>query len=183
MHDFQFIGNELHAEKVPVRRIMEEIGTPFYLYSYQTICNHFNVFNAAFEKVPHVVCFAAKACSNIAILKLLAKQGAGIDIVSGGELYRALKAGADSQKIVYAGVGKTREEIKYALESNILMFNVESTQELFLIDEVAEDMGLKARVSLRVNPNVDPQSVTYNPTGLKKPTSGMFTRLCLQLYT
>ena len=182
MHDFQFIGNELHAEKVPVRRIMEEIGTPFYLYSYQTICNHFNVFNAAFEKVPHIVCFAAKACSNIAILKLLAKQGAGIDIVSGGELYRALKAGADSQKIVYAGVGKTREEIKYALESNILMFNVESTQELFLIDEVAEDMGLRARVSLRVNPNVDPQTHPYISTGLKQNKFGISIEDAFQEY-
>jgi diaminopimelate decarboxylase len=173
MHDFQYRDNELFVENIPIRKIIEEVGTPFYLYSLNTISNHFKVFDSAFEKVPHTVCFAVKACSNIAILKLLASLGAGMDIVSGGELHRALLAGADPQKIVYAGVGKTKEEIKYALESGIMMFNVESTQELFAIDEVAEDMGKKARVSLRVNPDVDPKTHPYISTGMKQNKFGI----------
>ncbi|MBI5185283.1 MAG: diaminopimelate decarboxylase [Nitrospinae bacterium] len=173
MHDFQFKDAELFAEKIPVRKIIEEVGTPFYLYSANTISNHFKAFDSAFEKVPHTVCFAAKSCSNIAILRLLAGLGAGMDIVSGGELHRALLAGVDPGKIVYAGVGKTKEEIKYALETGIMMFNVESTQELFAIDEAAEDLGKKARVSLRVNPDVDPKTHPYISTGLKQNKFGI----------
>lgn len=173
MHDFQFKNAELLAERIPVRKIIEEVGTPFYLYSSNTISNHFKAFDSAFEKVPHTVCFAAKSCSNIAILRLLAGLGAGMDIVSGGELHRALLAGVEPGKIVYAGVGKTKEEIKYALETGIMMFNVESTQELFAIDEVAEDLGKKARVSLRVNPDVDPKTHPYISTGLKQNKFGI----------
>jgi diaminopimelate decarboxylase len=131
------------------------------------------VFSDAFKEVPHLICFAEKANSNIAILRIFIKEGGGLDIISGGELYRALQASADPQKIVYAGVGKTRDEIRYALKSNILMFNVESTQELFVIDEVAEELHTKARVALRINPDVDPETHKYIATGLKDSKFGI----------
>ncbi len=182
MHDFQFVNSNMFAEKVPIQKIIDEVGTPFYLYSHNTITNHFKVFDSAFEKVPHTICFAAKACSNISILKLLGRLGAGMDIVSGGELYRSKLAGIDAGKIVFAGVGKTKGEIQYALEAGILMFNVESTQELFLIDEVAEDLGLKARVSLRVNPDVDPKTHPYISTGLKQNKFGISIDEAFQEY-
>lgn len=182
MHDFQFVDNELFADKVPIQKIIDDVGTPFYLYSHSTIVNHFKAFDSAFKKVPHHICFAAKACSNISILKLLGSLGAGMDIVSGGELYRSLLAKADPKKIVFAGVGKTRKEIQYALETGILMFNVESTQELFLIDEVAEDLGMKARISLRVNPDVDPKTHEYISTGLKQNKFGISIEEAFQEY-
>ncbi len=173
MDDFQYHGQNLFSEKIPVQKIASEVGTPFYLYSYNTILNHLHVFTNAFKEVEHLICFAEKANSNIAILRIFIKEGGGLDIISGGELYRALQAGADPQKIVYAGVGKTRDEIRYALKSNILMFNVESTQELFVIDEVAEELHTKARVALRVNPDVDPQTHKYIATGLKESKFGI----------
>lgn len=173
MHDFQYKGNELYCEDVSIKEIAKEVGTPFYLYSYNTLKNHFNTFNSAFADIPHIVCFAVKANSNIAILKIFAEEGGGFDIASGGELYRALSAGADPQKIVYAGVGKTREEIGYALKSNILIFNVESSQELFAIDETAEDLGVKAKVALRVNPDIDAKTHPYISTGLKSHKFGI----------
>jgi diaminopimelate decarboxylase len=182
MHDFQYKGDELYCEDVSVKKIAKEVGTPFYLYSYNTLKNHFRTFDSAFAGIPHLVCFAVKSNSNIAILKIFAEEGGGFDIVSGGELYRVLLAGADPQKIVYAGVGKTREEIRYALKSNILMFNVESTQELFAIDEVAGEIGVKARVALRVNPDIDAKTHPYISTGLKTHKFGMSTKDALEGY-
>ncbi len=182
MHDFQYKDNELYAEKVPLKKIIKEVGTPFYCYSANTISNHFKVFDSAFEKIPHTVCFAVKASSNLSILKLLANLGAGMDIVSGGELYRSLQAGVDSGKTVFAGVGKTKKEIAYALKNDILMFNVESTPELFAIDEVAEELGVKARVSLRVNPDVDPKTHAYISTGLKENKFGINIEEAFQEY-
>ncbi|OGV95360.1 MAG: diaminopimelate decarboxylase [Nitrospinae bacterium RIFCSPLOWO2_02_FULL_39_110] len=182
MHDFQYKGDELYCEDVSVKKIAKEVGTPFYLYSYNTLKNHFRAFDSAFAGIPHLVCFAVKSNSNIALLKIFAEEGGGFDIVSGGELYRALLAGADPQKIVYAGVGKTREEIRYALKSNILMFNVESTQELFAIDEVAGEIGVKARVALRVNPDIDAKTHPYISTGLKTHKFGMSTKDALEGY-
>jgi len=173
MHDFKYKGNELYCEGVPVKKIAGEIGTPFYLYSQNTFSKHYDAFDGSFSDIDHITCFAVKANSNLAILNLLAKLGSGFDTVSGGEIYRALKAGADPQKIVYAGVGKTREEIKYALESNILIFNAESTQELFAIDEVAGVLGKKARVALRVNPDIDAATHPYITTGLKNNKFGV----------
>jgi len=173
MDDFHYQGHELYSEKIPIRKIADKVGTPFYLYSYNTILRHFRVFNEAFKSIPHLTCFAEKANSNLAILKIFIEEGGGLDIVSGGELYRALKAGADPQKIVYAGVGKTKEEISDALKSNILMFNVESTQELLAIDEVASEMKIKARVALRVNPDIDPNTHQYIATGLKDSKFGI----------
>ncbi len=182
MHDFKYVDKELYCEEVPVKKITEEVGSPVYIYSSRTLRNHFNVFDCAFAEIPHIVCFAVKANSNIAILNLFAKEGSGADIVSGGELFRALKAGVDPQKIVYAGIGKTEEEIAYALKSDVLMFNVESPLELQKINEVAGKLGVKARIALRVNPDIDPKTHPYISTGLKKSKFGISIKSALEEY-
>jgi len=182
MHEFRYRQNELYCEDLPVKTIAKEVGTPFYLYSAKTLLNHYRAYDAAFASIPHLITFAMKANSNLAILRLFAREGGGADIVSSGELYRALRAGVDPQKINFAGVGKTAEEIRYALESNILMFNVESSQELRKIDEVAGRMKMKARVALRVNPNVDPKTHPYISTGLKKHKFGISIDKALEEY-
>jgi len=182
MHHFQYKNNELHCEEVPVSRIAKEIGTPFYLYSHATLRQHFRAFDGAFSDVAHLTCFSMKSNSNLAILKLFALEGGGVDIVSGGELYRALKAGVDPKKIVYSGVGKTREDMEYALQSQILMFNVESSQEILLLDEIAGRVGKKTTISIRVNPDIDPQTHPYISTGLKENKFGIDTRQALEEY-
>jgi len=173
MHDFAYRQGEFHCEDVPLSRIAKEVGTPFYVYSHATLVRHFRAIDSAFQSVPHIIAFAMKANSNLAILRLMAREGGGADIVSGGELYRALKAGVPPSKIVFAGVGKNREEIRYALRSGILMFNVESSDELRAIDDVAAEMRTKARVALRVNPDVDPKTHPYISTGMKKSKFGI----------
>jgi diaminopimelate decarboxylase len=182
MHEFQYRQNELFCEDVPVRTLAQEIGTPFYLYSAKTLQNHYRAYDSAFASIPHLITFAMKANSNLAILRLFANEGGGADIVSAGELYRALSAGVEPRKINFAGVGKTAEEIRYALESDILMFNVESSQELRKIDEVAGRIGRKARVALRVNPNVDPKTHPYISTGMKKHKFGIGIDKALEEY-
>src|SRR5215813_13617942 len=151
MHNFEYRQGELYCEQVPVSQIAKEIGTPCYIYSYATLVRHFRVYDGAFKSLPHITAFAMKANSNLAILRLMAKEGSGVDIVSGGELFRALKAGVPPSKIVFAGVGKSADEIRDALKADILMFNVESSAELLAIDEVAASMGKQARVALRIN--------------------------------
>jgi diaminopimelate decarboxylase len=183
MHHFNYKNNELHCEDMPVSRIAKEIGTPFYLYSYATLTQHFRAFDEAFRDVPHLTCFAMKSNSNLSILKLFALQGGGVDIVSGGELYRALKAGVDPRKIVYSGVGKTTEDMQYALQSGILLFNVESSQEILLLNEIAARMGKKASISIRVNPDIDPQTHPYISTGLRENKFGIDIRQALEEYT
>lgn len=173
MHNFIYKENKLFCESLPVEQIAQDIGTPFYLYSATTLSLHFKAIDGAFEAIPHITCFATKSCSNIAILRLFAKLGGGADIVSGGELFRALQAGIDPKKIVYSGVGKTEDEIRYGLESSILMFNVESLQELDKIQEVASQLDVKAPVSFRVNPDVDPKTHAYISTGLAKNKFGI----------
>jgi diaminopimelate decarboxylase len=173
MHDFHYQGDELFCEEIPIRQVAEQVGTPCYIYSHRTLIRHFHAFDQAFQAIPHIVAFAMKSNSNLAVLRLLAKEGSGADIVSGGELFRALKAGMLPNKIVFAGVGKSKEEIRYALESDILMFNVESPGELQQINEVAGAMGLQARVALRINPDIDPQTHPYISTGLKKSKFGI----------
>jgi len=173
MHDFQYRGESLFCEDFPIETIAKAVGTPFYLYSLNTLENHFQAFDGAFSKVDHLVCFSAKANSNIAILRVFIRQGGGVDVVSGGELFRAMKAGARPDRIVYSGVGKRPDEIEYALELPILMFNVESSQELIAIDQIAGRMGTVAPVSLRVNPDVDPHTHPYISTGLKKNKFGI----------
>ncbi|MBN1614335.1 MAG: diaminopimelate decarboxylase [Deltaproteobacteria bacterium] len=173
MNDFKYVNNELWCEEVPVAEIAQRVGTPFYLYSHRTLSRHFHVFDQAFEAVDHIICFSAKSNSNIAILRVFTRQGGGVDIVSGGELFRALKAGVDPKKVVYSGVGKRRDEIEYALREGILMFNVESSQELDDIHDCARNMGQKAGVALRVNPDVDAQTHPHISTGLKENKFGI----------
>ncbi len=173
MHHFHYRGVDLYCEEVPLARIASQVGTPAYIYSHATLTRHFRVFDEAFAGVPHLICFAMKANATLAVLRLFSDLGGGLDVVSGGELFRGLKAGVPPQRIVFAGVGKSREEIAYALKSDILMFNVESGQELRLISEVAAGMGMRARVALRVNPDVDPKTHPYISTGLKKSKFGI----------
>src|SRR5438105_15559415 len=151
MHHFQHRSGELYAEDVPLPAIAARVGTPCYVYSLATLRRHYRVFDEAFAGVPHLICFSVKANSNLAVLRTFAREGSGFDIVSEGELFRALKAGADPGQIVFSGVGKTYEEIAYALRSDILMFNVESPGELDTINAAAGDLGLKAGVALSAN--------------------------------
>ena len=188
MPEFRYLDGEFHCESVPFRKIAEAVGTPCYVYSHARLIRQFRAFDAAFKDVPHITAYAIKANSNIAVLRLLALEGAGGDIVSGGELYRALMAGLAPQRIVFAGVGKTDEEIRYALRSDILMFNVESSAELLAIDRVAGELrregarlgapgaggcNAPARVALRINPDIDPKTHPYISTGLKKSKFGI----------
>ncbi len=173
MHFFEYKDQELYCEDTKISEIAREVKTPFYLYSYATLERHFRVFNEAFNGIDHITCFSMKSNSNGAILRLFSQAGGGVDIVSGGELYRALKAGVIPDKIVYSGVGKTAEEIEYALKSDILMFNAESPQEIIRLNEVAGSIGKKARIAIRVNPDVDPQTHPYISTGLKENKFGI----------
>ncbi len=173
MNFFQYRNGRLYAEEVPVSEIASAYGTPLYIYSARTLHRHFRAYDEAFDGVPHIICFALKANSSSALLRSLAKQGCGADVVSGGEIFRALKAKIPSGKIVYAGVGKTEEEIRYALRSRILMFNVESENELFEIDRIAGSMKTKAPIALRVNPDIDPGTHPYISTGLRKHKFGI----------
>ncbi|MBM4140814.1 MAG: diaminopimelate decarboxylase [Nitrospira sp.] len=182
MHLFQYRGSELFAEDLPVMELAEKYGTPLYIYSYNTLLRHFRAYTDAFNGYPHIICFAVKANSNSAILRLFAKNGGGADIVSGGELYITLKAGISPRKIVYAGVGKTEEEILFALKSKILMFNVESENELREIDRVAGIMKTRAAVALRINPDIDPETHPYIATGLRKHKFGIPIEDALENY-
>lgn len=173
MHYFEYKDHQLYCEAVPVEQIAKSVGTPFYVYSYRTLVRHFTLFDRAFEGIPHLVCYSAKANSNLALIRLFVSLGGGIDVVSGGELYRALKGGAQSKKIVFSGVGKREDEIRYALEKGILMFNVESEQELQAINDVAAGMGKRAPIAIRVNPDIDPETHPYISTGLKQNKFGI----------
>ena len=159
---FTRVDGELYCEGVKIREAAETFGTPMYLYSASHLRERFANFEKALEGYPHRVCFAVKACSNLKILGLFAAEGAGFDIVSGGELYRVIEAGGDPGKCVYAGVGKSKAEIEYAVASEILYFGVESEPELERINQAAEKLGKKARVALRINPDVDAHTHEYN---------------------
>jgi diaminopimelate decarboxylase len=182
MHFFSYKGNELYAEDVPVRALAEKYGTPLYIYSYKTLLRHFKSYDEAYKDFPHIICYALKANTNAAVLRLLAKNGCGADIVSGGELFRAMKAGIPSEKIVYAGVGKTEEEIRSALKAKILMFNVESEDELREIDRVAGRMRTKAPVALRINPDIDAKTHPYISTGMRDHKFGISIDDALENY-
>jgi diaminopimelate decarboxylase len=182
MHHFNYRDNELYCEGVAIQKIAEKIGTPFYLYSHATLKRHYTAFDDAFKGVDRLVCYSAKANASLAILKLMKQLGSGLDIVSGGELYRGLKAGFSPDRIVYSGVGKRVDEIDYALNSGVLMFNVESFEELKLIDKRAGILKCKAPVAIRVNPDVDPKTHPYISTGLKKNKFGIDTLGALEGY-
>ena len=173
MEPFQYREGRLYCEDVPVERLAEEVGTPLYVYSSGELRERFLAYERGLSEHPHLVCYSVKACSNIAILRLLGRLGAGADIVSVGELKRAKAAGIPMDRVVYSGVGKRPDEIRAALEEGILMFNCESQQELAAIDEIARDMGTRARVAIRVNPDVDPKTHPYISTGLKKNKFGI----------
>ncbi|MEW6136761.1 MAG: diaminopimelate decarboxylase [Thermodesulfobacteriota bacterium] len=182
MHHFHYIDNELFCENVAIRAICEDLGTPVYVYSRSTLERHFQVFREPFLSTKHLVCFSMKACSNVAILRIFANLGGGVDIVSGGELFRALRAGVDPSRIVYSGVGKKAAEMMEALEADILMFNVESEQELLELNRTALEAGKKARIAFRVNPDVDPLTHPYISTGMKKNKFGIQVDQAFNLY-
>ncbi len=182
MHFFSYRGANFHAEGVPVEKIIKKTGTPVFIYSAKALRRHYRAYDAAFKKVPHLVCYSIKACSNISVLKTFVEEGSGFDIVSAGELFRALKAGADPRKIVFSGVGKRADEIEYAIKKKILMFNVESPQELRAIDAIAGRLKRKTGVAIRVNPNVDPKTHPYISTGLKKNKFGIETGQAIKEY-
>ncbi len=182
MHFFDYRGSKFYAEGVPVEKIINEVGTPVYIYSQKTLRRHFNAYDEAFAGVPHLICYTIKPKTNIKIQNTIAAEAIGIDIVSAGELFRALKAGADPGKIVFSGVGKREDEIEYALKSRILLFNVESPQELRAIDRIAGRLRKKAGVAIRVNPDVDPKTHPYISTGLKKNKFGIEAGEALKEY-
>ncbi len=182
MHHFEMKNGTLYAEGVSVKELVQRYGSPLYIYSSATLKRHFQAFDSAFDAVPHLTCYSVKANSNLAVLRLLASLGAGMDIVSGGELYRALLAGVPAERIVYSGVGKKAPEIAQALNAGILMFNVESVQELIRINDVARELGKKAQVSFRINPDVDPKTHPYISTGMKKNKFGLNIESALDAY-
>jgi diaminopimelate decarboxylase len=170
MHSFRYLEGRLHVENVDLESLADQFGTPLYVYSQGTIQDHFTRLDAAVSKLDHLICYAVKANSNLAVLQTIAKLGGGFDIVSGGELYRVLKAGGQASQCTFAGVGKTRSEIEYALTEGIYSFNAESEAELRYINQIAGEMGRKAPIALRVNPNVDANThakITTGKTGNK----------------
>jgi len=180
--NFYYKNNQLFVEKLPVKRIAQFVKTPFYLYSSREIIDNFLSYKKSFLNKEHLICYAVKANSNLSILKMLACLGAGADIVSGGELLKALKAGIPSKKIVYSGVGKTEEEIELAIKKRILMFNIESEQEFYSILKKSRDLRIKTNISFRVNPDVDPKTHPYISTGLKDNKFGISIEESLRLY-
>ncbi|TYG34505.1 diaminopimelate decarboxylase [Lonepinella koalarum] len=182
MDFFQYQNNKLFAEALPVSQLAQQFGTPLYVYSKATLERHWYAFDKAFGDHPHLICFAVKANSNIAVLQTMARLGSGFDIVSQGELERVLKAGGDPAKVVFSGVAKTEIEIARALEVGIRCFNVESLPELYRINEVAGKMAKIAPISLRVNPDVDAHTHPYISTGLKENKFGVSVAQAQDVY-
>ncbi len=182
MDFFAYKNGQLFAEDVAVADIAAQYQTPVYVYSRATLERHWHAFNDAIGEHPHLICYAVKANSNLGVLSTLAKIGSGFDIVSGGELARVIEAGGDASKVVFSGVGKKADEIRYALEQGIMCFNVESEPELHRINAVAESLGKKAPISLRINPDVDAKTHPYISTGLKANKFGIARERALQTY-
>ena len=170
---YPYRHGQLCCESVPLTKLADAVGTPAYVYSKAALLDSYRAYDHAFKDLPHLICYSIKANSNLAVIATLARAGAGADIVSGGELHRALRAGVPPKKIIFSGVGKTRDEMRDALKAEILLFNVESVSELRALDEVARELGTRAPVALRVNPDVDPQTHTYIATGLKSAKFGI----------
>jgi diaminopimelate decarboxylase len=182
VHYFAYHDGLLHCEQVPLTRIADEVGTPCYVYSEETLRRHVRVFDEAFGGIPHLICYAVKANSNINILKRFAKWGTGFDIVSGGELFRVLHAGGSAAKVIFSGVGKTAQEIRYAIDAGILFFNVESSAELDQINEVGRVAGKRVPVSIRANPDVDAKTHPYISTGKQHNKFGVSLSEAIELY-
>lgn len=180
-HDFHRMRGQLYCERVPVGRIAEAVGTPVYIYSYKTLVDHLRKLQRAFRSLRPLICFSVKANGNLAILRLLVREGAGLDIVSGGELYKALQAGCPPSRIVYASVGKAVEEIREALAAGIFCFNVESEPELEAIDRIARRRRTVVRVALRVNPDVEAHTHRYITTGIAESKFGIDRRTTVAL--
>src|SRR5215467_652072 len=170
---FSYSGNDLYCEQTPLADLAARVGTPAYVYSSQALLDNYRAYDEAFSDLPHMVCYAVKANSSLAVLALLAKAGAGFDIVSGGELFRVLEAGGDPSKVVFSGVGKTAAEVELALDKGIHSFNCESESELALIDALAARRGVTAGFSIRVNPDVDAETHPYISTGLSQHKFGI----------
>ena len=179
---FAYHGREFYCEEVPIAKIVQDVGTPCYIYSHRLLVEGYRALDRAFAGLPHLICYAMKANANLAVLRVFIDEGAGLDIVSGGELFRALRAGADPRRILFAGVGKNAAEIEAALQADILLFNVESSQELAAIQAVAARLGRRARVALRVNPDVDPKTHPYISTGLRQSKFGVPIQEAAGLY-
>ncbi len=182
MHRFEYKGKELCCERVSVRKIAEAVGTPFYLYSIGTFLDHFLKLKEAFKEADPLICFSMKANSNLTVLKALVEHGSGLDIVSGGELFRAKKVGVDPKKIVFASVGKTEVEIEEAIRSKILMFNVETVQELDVINAVACRLKTTQKVAIRLNPDVAPDTHHYITTGTKENKFGLDMQVAYRVF-
>ena len=182
MSQFQYRDNELYIEDVPLSRIAAEAGTPTYVYSSRALAEQFHAFDNAFAGQDHLICYAVKANFSLAVMRLFANYGGGADVVSGGELFRALKAGVPAKRICFSGVGKTEAEIKQALEAGILMFNVESMAELETLNRLAGQVGQIAPMAVRVNPDVNPKTHPYISTGLKKNKFGLDMEAALEAY-
>ena len=173
MHYFGFKNGQLYCENIKVKAIAKKTGTPVYIYSKRTIVEHFRKIDSAFSGVDHLICYSLKANANMGIIKTLQKEGCGADIVSGGELYKALKAGISPAKIVYAGVGKTKEELENAIKNRIFMFNIESLPEAARISSVAVKLNKIAEVAIRINPDVDADTHRHITTGKKENKFGL----------
>ena len=182
MSDFTYKNGQLHAEDISLLEIAKRHNTPCYIYSKKAIQTKYTEFDLAFTSNQHLICYAVKANSNISILNILAKMGSGFDIVSSGELFRVLKAGGSPDKVVFSGVGKRLDEMKFALEQNIKCFNVESKSELLKLNKIAESMKVSAPVSLRVNPDVDAKTHPYIATGLKENKFGISFELAKDIF-
>ncbi|HBF18225.1 MAG TPA: diaminopimelate decarboxylase, partial [Verrucomicrobiales bacterium] len=182
MHSFHYSNGSLHCESVSIADLADEYGTPLYVYSSETFRDRYTRLDAAFSSINHEVAYAVKANSNLSILRLLAKMGSGFDIVSGGELFRVIKAGGDPGKCTFAGVGKTREEIEYALRQGIYSINVESEEEALFINQVASELNLIAPIAFRVNPNVDAKTHKYISTGKSENKFGIDFEFILDAY-
>ncbi len=182
MKYFEFKNNELFVENLKISDIASKVGTPFYCYSKKNIIENYQGFFKAFSDVDHKICYAIKANPNINIIEIFAKMGAGADVVSKGEIFRAIKAGIDPKNIVFAGVGKTADEMKYALEKGVEEFSVESEAELGLLSEVAQTIGKVAKFSLRVNPNVDAKTHDKISTGRKGDKFGVAIHKAVEIY-
>jgi diaminopimelate decarboxylase len=182
MNYFRYRKSELYCEEVPVGKIADTVGTPLYIYSHGAFERHFRVFDNAFKKIPHLVCYSLKANANGSLLRIVQKLGGGADIVSGGELYMALRAGIPQDRIVFSGVGKTEEELRAAIKAGILMINIESEGELIALKKLSRSMKKKVSVSVRVNPQIDPKTHPYITTGLKKNKFGVLWDDARKLY-
>ncbi len=182
MDHFSYKNGKLFAENVAVDAIAKEVGTPAYIYSKATFLGHFNAIKKAFSEIDTLICYSIKACSNIHLLKMLAEAGSGFDIVSGGELFRAKQSGVDMSKIVYAGVGKTDQEITESLNAAIGYFNIESEEELENLIAISRKLGKNPKAALRVNPDVDPRTHTYTTTGKKESKFGVDIERARQVF-